>query len=73
MNDLDGSFILPELLGRHLAFCRSWLFDYTHSYYSAQGELCHAGTVIGCGRGVGLRLGGEWSWFADSPLLKVLP
>ena len=75
MNELfgpDNKFIVPEMLGRRLAFCRSWMLDYTHSYYSALGELCHAGTLVGRGPGVGIRLGGEWSWFADSPLLVVL-
>ena len=61
----DHKFIVPELLGRRLAFYRHWMIDYTHSYYAVGGELCHAGTLCGRGRDNSIRLGSVWGWVAD--------
>ncbi len=57
------TFVIPELVGKKLAFYHCWLMRYDHSFYDDQGELCHAGVLIGRGRS-GIRLGTEWSWFA---------
>lgn len=68
----ENRFIIPELLGRKFAFCRSWMIEYEYSYYTDEGRLCHEGTVVGSGPGVGIQLGGQWGWWADDGLLRLL-